>query len=309
MRLDKHISEKHPDRSRTYIQKLIIDGNITVNNKIELKSGYNIKDTDKISVNFPEIKKLNIDAENIALNIVYEDENLIVINKAPNMVVHPSESGDNTKHSLVNALLFHCKDLSEIGGTQRPGIVHRLDKDTSGLIMVAKNDKTHRYLAKLIEDRKIEKIYIAIAHGKMATITGTIESPIGRSNTDRKKMSIQNQQKGKNAITHFIVKKYSEKLDISVLEIKIETGRTHQIRVHLSSIGHPIVFDTTYGNQNLDNLFAKKLNTPYTIHHTLYKKRQLLHAYKLSLILPGKNKQQTLKADLPKDMDEIISIK
>lgn len=304
MRLDKYISTEYPNKSRSYIQKLIADGCVKINGEICTKSGKDIQNNKKIKITFPKAKTLNLTAKNIPLDIIYEDNNLLIINKPAGLAVHPCESLKNNENTLVNAVLHHCKnDLSGIGGVMRPGIVHRLDKDTSGIMMIAKNDQTHKYLSKLIEKRKIKKIYLALVYGAMESDLGTIDAPIGRAKFDRKKMSIRNETYGKSAITHFKVKKYFKDLDISLLEVQIVTGRTHQIRVHMSSIGHPILFDKTYGDTKLD----KELNESsafVSLQRT--GNRQMLHAHKLTLQLPNLKVKKTFEAKIPKEFELFI---
>jgi 23S rRNA pseudouridine1911/1915/1917 synthase len=305
MRLDKYLVSKYSDKTRSYLQKLIIDGFVHINNKICKKAACEINDNDEIKIIFPKAKKLNLKAQNIPLDIIYEDKNILIINKDAGIAVHPSPTTKKDEATLVNAVLFHCKkSLSGISGTMRPGIVHRLDKDTSGVLMIAKNDITHKYLSALIKDRKIKKTYLSLVHGKMKTQSGTIDSPISRNTLDRKKMSISNKLSAKNAITHFKVLKYFEKFDISFLEIQIVTGRTHQIRVHMSAINHPVVFDDIYGDKKLDlNLKARRnLGKENFKFHT----RQLLHAWKLSFKLLNEKKERSFEAELKKDFQNIF---
>ena len=238
-RLDKVCSEIFSDYSRSQIKQLLDGGNITVNGKTE-KAKYKVKSGDVIRLEEPETKTLELRPENIPLDIVYEDDDVIVINKPQGMVVHPAPGHD--EHTLVNALLYHCP-LSTINGTFRPGIVHRIDKDTSGLLMVAKNDKAHRSLAKQLKDKTNIREYVALVHGRIAEDEGTINAPIGRSLKDRKKQAVV--KDGRNAVTHFeVLKRYR---DYTFVKCILETGRTHQIRVHMKYIGHPLVGDPLYG--------------------------------------------------------------
>ena len=241
-RLDIYIAENFNELSRTMIKKLIESNNILVNDKSE-KVSYKVQANDNISIDIPEAKETKLKAQEIPLDIIYEDSDIIVINKPKGMVVHPANG--NPDGTLVNAILSICKNsLSGIGGELRPGIVHRLDKDTSGLIIVAKNDKAHINMSEQIKERNVKKTYIALVRGNVPEEEATINMPIGRSTKDRKKMAVT--KNGKQAITHFkVLKRYSK---YTLLEIKIETGRTHQIRVHMAEIGYPVVGDAVYSN-------------------------------------------------------------
>lgn len=291
-RLDKFLSEKLPNLTRTYIQKLIKNGDILVNNK-KVNAHYKTKIDDKVQINIPKPKKTQAKPEKIPLDIIHEDKNILVINKPAGLVVHPAPSGHKTG-TLVNAILHHCKDLSGISGELRPGIVHRLDKNTSGLLIIAKNDKAHQDLSNQIKNRKVKKIYWALIKGKISPKEGSIEAPIGRSAKNRKKMDIKWSKKGKYALTHYKVLK--EFADCSLLEIQIITGRTHQIRVHLSAINHPIIGDTEYGNPKINKIFAEK-----------GLKRQFLHAKELSFKKPGTGKKVTFSSELPKELKNLLT--
>lgn len=280
-RLDKVCSEIFSDYSRSQIKQLLDGGNITVNGKTE-KAKYKVKSGDVIRLEEPETKTLELRPENIPLDIVYEDGDVIVINKPQGMVVHPAPGHD--EHTLVNALLYHCP-LSTINGTFRPGIVHRIDKDTSGLLMVAKNDKAHRSLAKQLKDKTNIREYVALVHGRIAEDEGTINAPIGRSLKDRKKQAVV--KDGRNAVTHFeVLKKYR---DYTFVKCILETGRTHQIRVHMKYIGHPLVGDPLYG--------PKK---------TIKGNGQFLHAGKLGFVHPTTGKLLIFEAPLPKIFQECL---
>lgn len=241
IRLDKYLGEALPDYTRSFLQKQIDEGHILINGKNE-PSRYKVKKGDLITVAIPEPKQVDIVAENIPIEIIYEDEDIIIINKEQDMVVHPAPG--HYTGTLVNALLYHCKEgLSGINGEVRPGIVHRIDKDTSGILMIAKNDKAHLALSSLLKDHDITRKYHAIVYGKFKEKESTIEKPIGRSPKDRKKMAIV--ADGRYAKTHY---KVLEEFDrFSYIELTLFTGRTHQIRVHLASIGHPILGDPIYG--------------------------------------------------------------
>lgn len=288
-RIDKLISEVYKDISRVMIQKLIIEENLKVNDN-KVKASYKVNVGDIIEFNIDELEELDIKAQDIPLDVIYEDNDIIVINKKKGMVVHPGNG--RTEDTLVNALMGRCKDsLSGIGGKIRPGIVHRLDKDTSGIIIVAKNDKSHINLSEQIKNRKVNKYYIALVRGNVIENNATINMPIARSTKDRKKMAVN--EKGKEAITHFkVLKRYN---GYTLLEIKIDTGRTHQIRVHLSEIGYPVVGDEVYSNGK--NKFGVK--------------GQCLHAKRIEFIHPVTNKKMVLEAELPvyfknilKELDE-----
>ena len=280
-RLDKACSEIFSDYSRSQIKQLLDGGNITVNGKTE-KAKYKVKSGDVIRLEEPETKTLELRPENIPLDIVYEDDDVIVVNKPQGMVVHPAPGHD--EHTLVNALLYHCP-LSTINGTFRPGIVHRIDKDTSGLLMVAKNDKAHRFLAKQLKDKTNIREYVALVHGRIAEDEGTINAPIGRSLKDRKKQAVV--KDGRNAVTHFeVLKRYR---DYTFVKCILETGRTHQIRVHMKYIGHPLVGDPLYG--------PKK---------TIKGNGQFLHAGKLGFVHPTTGKLLVFEAPLPKIFQECL---
>lgn len=244
VRIDSWLSTTLEDYSRTYIQKLCQEGNVLVNGA-QAKSNLKLKSGDKIVVNVPEPELLNIEAEEIPLDIVYEDEHIIIINKPKGMVVHPAAG--NYTGTLVNALMKHCGDtLSDINGVIRPGIVHRIDKDTSGLLVVAKSNKAHEKLSNKLRTHDIKREYIALVEGIIYENNGKIDAPIGRHPLDRKKMSV-NLNNGRDAITHFkVLERFST---ATYLGLKLETGRTHQIRVHLSYINHPVIGDAVYGRK------------------------------------------------------------
>ena len=284
MRLDAFIAQKNDKLSRNMIQKLVESGNILVNGENK-KISYKVQVGDIIDLNLPEPKEAGIEAQEIPIEVVYEDSDIIVVNKPKGMVVHPANG--NPDGTLVNAVMALCKgSLSGIGGEIRPGIVHRLDKDTSGLLIVAKNDLAHINMSKQIKDREVKKIYIALVKGNIGENEATINMPIGRSTKDRKKMAVR--KDGKEAITHFKVLKRYEKY--TLLEIKIDTGRTHQIRVHMAEIGHPVVGDMVYSSGK--NEFGVE--------------GQMLHAKSLDFKHPITGKAMHLEAELPQYFKDVL---
>ena len=283
-RLDIYISEAYKMLSRTAIKRLLEEEKIHVNGKVE-KSSYKVKNGDNIEIEIPNAKETKLEAQNIPVPVIYEDKDIIVVNKPKGMVVHPANG--NPDGTLVNAILAMCKgSLSGIGGEIRPGIVHRLDKDTSGLLIVAKNDEAHIKMSKQIQDRKVEKRYIALVRGNVPDDEATIDMPIARSKVDRKKMAVD--KNGKEAVTHFkVLKRYG---NYTLLEIKIDTGRTHQIRVHMSYIGYPVVGDSVYSSGK--NEFGVE--------------GQMLHARYLKFKHPITGKELNLEAPLPEYFEKII---
>lgn len=284
IRLDAYIAKKENNLSRSMIQKLIQSANILVNGSVQ-KESYKVKMNDIITINIPLAKESELLKQNIPLNIIYEDDDILVINKEKGMVVHPGNG--NPDGTLVNAIMAHCGDsLSGIGGEKRPGIVHRLDKDTSGLIIVAKNDKAHINLTNQIKNREVEKIYIALVRGIIAENEATINMPISRDPKDRIKMAVN--KNGKEAITHFkVLERYKR---YTLIELKIDTGRTHQIRVHMSHIGFPVVGDEVYSNGK--NEFGIK--------------GQMLHAKSLDFLHPITNKKMHFEAPVPEYFEDVI---
>jgi len=285
-RIDVYVSSKLEDMSRSSVQKLISDGNITVNNKI-VKSNYKVKLKDSIIILLPEPEILDIDAENIPIDIVYEDDDLAVVNKAQGMVVHPAPG--HYSGTLVNGLMYHLKNLSSINGVMRPGIVHRLDMNTSGLMLVAKNDKSHNFLAKCLKEHSINRIYYALVEGNIKEDSGTIDAPLGRSEKDRKKRAVT-YKNGKEAVTNFwVLERYGK---YTLLKLKLETGRTHQIRVHLKHISHPVVGDEIYGSKT--NKFG--LNG------------QLLHSKTVGFVHPTTMEYMEFESELPDYFQRVIKI-
>ena len=300
IRLDKFLRNKLSPITRSFLQNLIKKGQVRVNNHT-VKSGAVIKSGDQILIEFPKPEPSHIQSENIPLNIVFEDEHLLIINKPAGMVVHPGAG--NRRGTLVNALLYHCTSLSGINGVLRPGIVHRLDKNTSGLLVVAKNDISHLNLSQQFETRTICRTYFAIIWGVTADKEGKIITKIGRSKRDRKKMSVKNLN-GKEAITEY--KLLNDYLYLSAVELTLKTGRTHQIRVHLNHINHPVFGDPDYNGRS---------SQLYRLPQHLYKrgitllngiKRQALHAKKIQFIHPVSNKNMAFESELPEDILNIL---
>jgi 23S rRNA pseudouridine1911/1915/1917 synthase len=292
LRLDQYLAKVKPDLTRSFIQKLIKSGHVFVNNKKLTKPAYKISEDDELIVDIPSIKEIGVQAENIPLDIVYEDKDIVVVNKSAGMVVHPTDHGAHVSGTLVNAVLHHCKDLSGIGGEKRPGIVHRLDKNTSGLIIVAKNDKAHNHIAKQIHDRKVVKRYLTLLKGHLSPKQGSIEAPLVKTHGE-KDVRVSGRKRAKYALTHYKVKKYVG--DYSLVEVQIVTGRTHQIRVHFDSIGHPVCGDEMYGDKTLNSSLL-----------TLNLKRQFLHAEYLKFRLPKNDEIIELSAPLAEDLDDVL---
>lgn len=283
-RIDKFITEHFENYSRSFIQNLISNGNVSVNDNVNTKKNYKLKKNDKVSIVIPEPVKLDVVAENIPINIIYEDDEILVVDKPKGMVVHPAPG--NYSGTLVNSLMFHVDKLSSINGVIRPGIVHRIDKDTSGLLVIAKTDNAHHFLSNLLKEHDIKRIYYAIVHGKI-TKSGTIDKPIARNPRDRLKMAIV--KDGRNAITHYTpLQQFGN--DYTLVKIELETGRTHQIRIHMKSIGHPVLGDPLYG--------VKKEKIKH--------QGQLLHAKELTLVHPKSKKSMTFTSELPEHYKIIL---
>ena len=283
-RIDKVLPTLDENLTRVMAQKLIEQENVKVNGK-SVKTSYKLNENDKVEVEIPEVKEISIKAQDISVEVLYEDNDIIVVNKPKGLVVHPANG--NPDGTLVNALMKICKGtLSGIGGEIRPGIVHRLDKDTSGAIIVAKNDKAHINMSEQIKNHEVEKTYIALVKGFVKENEATINMPIGRSTKDRKKMAVS--KNGKNAVTHFkVIERFG---NYTLLEVKIETGRTHQIRVHLSQIGYPIVGDAVYSNGK--NEWGVE--------------GQCLHAKSLKFKHPITGKEMFIEAPMPEYFEYII---
>lgn len=286
-RIDIFLTNQFPDYTRTHIQKLIADNLVLVNGN-PCKSNYKIREKDSVVITVPTPVLTNISPENIPIDILYEDDDVIIVNKPKGMVVHPATG--HVSGTLVNALLYYCGDnLSGINGILRPGIVHRIDKDTTGSIIVCKNDIAHAAISEQLKNHSINRKYIAIVHGRFKEFTGTINAPIGRSNTDRKKMAI-NYKNGKNAVTHYnVIEQYKE---YALIECRLETGRTHQIRVHMASINHPVLGDNVYSN------IKSKFNL----------QGQTLHAQIFGFVHPRSGKYIEVSAPVPDYFQKLIDI-
>ncbi|KQY87481.1 RNA pseudouridine synthase [Paenibacillus sp. Root52] len=283
-RIDKYITESIDNVSRSQVQLWISEGNVTVNGAV-VKANTKLAEGDLVVLQIPEPKAVEIIPEDIPLEVVYEDSDVIVINKPRGLVVHPAPG--HTSGTLVNALMHHCKDLSGINGELRPGIVHRIDKDTSGLLMAAKNDRAHASLAAQLKDHSVNRRYIALVHGHLSHDQGTIDAPIGRDTNDRKMFTVT-ERNSKHAVTHFNV---TERInDYTLLELKLETGRTHQIRVHLKFIGHPLVGDPVYGRNK-----------------GIKMQGQALHAAILGFVHPTTGEYLEFSAPIPQDMEDVLS--
>ncbi|GBG95813.1 ribosomal large subunit pseudouridine synthase D [Ligilactobacillus salitolerans] len=280
-RLDQVLAAKYPEFSRSLIKKMLTSSNILVNDEVK-KPRYMVKNGDRISLTEPEPEKIELVAQDIPLTIVYEDDDVLVVNKPAGMVVHPAPG--HPDHTLVNALLYHSP-LSQINGTLRPGIVHRIDRDTSGLLMVAKNDQAHRSLSKQLKDKTTTREYIALVHGVIKEAQGTIDAPLDRSPKDRKKQAVV--AGGRRAVTHFtVLQRFTA---YTLVKCRLETGRTHQIRVHMKYIGHPVAGDPVYG--------PKK---------TLAGPGQFLHAAKLGFTHPVTGQRLNFQADLPDYFKQVL---
>lgn len=284
-RIDKFLSAQLPEQSRSYLQKIIKEGSVLVNGS-PVKASYRMDDQDEVNIDLPELKEPEIEAENIPLDILYEDDDLLMVNKPKGMVVHPSAG--HTTGTLVNAVMYHCKeDLSGINGVMRPGIVHRIDKDTTGVLVICKNDKAHNFVAEQLKEHSITRKYRAIVNGVIKEDEGTVNAPIGRHPTERKKMAI-NEKNGKHAVTHYrVLERFANH---TYIECQLETGRTHQIRVHMASLHHPLLGDTVYGSQK----------NPYHL------EGQTLHAMVLGLIHPSTGSYLEVTAPLPEYFQKLL---
>ena len=286
-RIDKCISNYLESLSRSYIQKIIKDGKAYVNDAV-VKANYNVKVDDKVQFEIPDCEEPDIPPQDIPLDILYEDKDILIVNKPKDMVVHPAPG--HYEGTLVNAIMFHCKDeLSGINGVLRPGIVHRIDKDTTGSIIICKNDEAHRKIAQQLKEHSITRKYRAIVYGRNMEEEGTVNAPIGRHPTDRKKMAI-NEKNGKPAVTHYKVLERFDKY--TYIECQLETGRTHQIRVHMTSIGHPLLGDEVYGNTKC----------PFKL------EGQTLHAMTIGFIHPTTGEYVEYEAPLPEYFEHLLQI-
>ena len=286
-RIDRYLADNLTDKSRSYLQKLIKDGKVKVNGK-PVKANYRLVFDDQVEIFMPEIKEPDIEPENIPLDILYEDKDVLLVNKPKQMVVHPAPG--HYSGTLVNAIMYHCgHELSGINGVMRPGIVHRIDMDTTGSLVICKNDAAHQSLSDQLKEHSINRIYEAIVHGNIKQDEGTVNAPIGRHPTDRKKMSIH-AKNGREAITHYkVLERFG---NYTHIQCKLETGRTHQIRVHMSSIGHPLVGDAVYG--------PAKCPFPNL-------QGQTLHAKTLGFIHPATNEYLEVNAPLPEYFVALIN--
>ncbi len=284
LRLDRFLAAALPDFSRSRLQTLIRDGFVRLNGE-QPRTREAVKNGDTITVEVPALEKIEAEAEAIPLQILFEDEDLLVLDKAAGMVVHPGAG--NAEHTLVNALLGHCRTLSGIGGKERPGIVHRLDKETSGCLVVAKNDATHRDLSRQFAARTMQKTYLALVNGRPRQAAGTIDAPIARHPVHRQRMSVARNTRGRSALTEYRVVRAGN--EISLVECALHSGRTHQIRVHLHHLGHPVVGD---------KLYAPKLAKNFS--------RQMLHAWRLGFTHPTSGEWQLFEAPLPGDFQQVL---
>lgn len=287
-RIDRYLAETMPDCSRAYIQKLIKTQNVLVNQE-PVKASYKLLIGDRLEIILPEVREPDIVAEDIPLDILYEDSDIIIVNKPKQMVVHPAPG--HLSGTLVNALMYHCRqELSGINGMMRPGIVHRIDMDTTGSLVVCKNDKAHQSLAEQLKEHSMKRVYVAVVHGNIKEEEGTVDAPIGRHPTERKRMSIH-AKNGRHAVTHYkVLERFGE---YTLIQCKLETGRTHQIRVHMASIGHPLLGDMVYGPRKCP--FPKLLG-------------QTLHAKTLGFIHPKTGEYLEVEAPLPEYFQQLLEV-
>lgn len=285
-RLDIFLTQRLGDKTRSYIRNLILAGNVQINGSYPGKPGIRLKEGQEVAISLPPVKELDVAAEKIPLDIIYEDAAVVVINKPQGMVVHPAPG--HFSNTLVNALLYHCRDLSGINGVLRPGIVHRLDKDTSGLLLAAKNDAAHLNLSRQLRRRQVKREYLALVKGQLTALEGIIEAPLGRHPRKRMKMAVV-VSSGRKAVTHYQV--LEEFKESSLLSVRLETGRTHQIRVHMAYIGHPVLGDPLYGKEK------DKYGLP----------GQALHSFRLGFFHPTTGKWLEFQAEPPLAFRELLN--
>lgn len=286
-RLDLYLVDQLPDYSRSRLQAWIRDGMVLVNEEVPSKPGFDLEPGDRVVVHFPPIAPTNLIPEEIALDIIFENDDLMVVNKPAGMVVHPAAG--HTTGTLIHAALSHAPEMEGVGGEQRPGVVHRLDKNTSGLILLAKNDAAHHWLQEKFRSRDVVKIYMALVDGKPPTPTGRVEAPIGRDPSHRKQMAIVPADKGRAASSEYSTLESFP--GHTLLEVHPLTGRTHQIRLHMAFLGCPIVGDTLYGHK----------------HSSIPMKRHFLHAARLTITLPGEKEPRTFEAPLPEELQQALA--
>ena len=286
-RLDKWLSSSVPDLSRSYIQKCIKEGQVLVNGR-PCKASYQLRVDDEIVFQIPEVVEPAIEAENIPLSVLYEDEDVLVVDKPKGMVVHPAPG--HYSGTLVNAVLYHCKgQLSGINGVLRPGIVHRIDRDTTGSLIICKNDLSHQAIAAQLKEHSLNRSYRAVVHGVLKEDEGTVDAPVGRDERDRKRMAV-NEKHGREAVTHYhVLERFRE---YTYIECRLETGRTHQIRVHMTSIGHPLLGDEVYGQRK----------------SSFHLQGQTLHAYVLGFIHPKTQEYMEVTAPLPAYFTHLLEV-
>ena len=289
-RLDRYLADQWPDLTRSRLQRLIADGSVVVNDA-PAKASCQVRGGDRVTVLIPAPSPLSVSAEDIPLRVIYEDQDLLVIDKPAGLVVHPAPG--HPSGTLVNALLAHCPDLAGIGGVERPGIVHRLDKDTSGLMVVAKNERAHQSLTSQIKERTVTKRYLALVHGELRPIQGTIDAPIGRDPRNRQRMGVV--AGGRAASSDYTT---LQRLGpYSLVEVQIHTGRTHQIRVHLAHVGHPVVGDPVYGRKGKQGEVRTGVRSLG---------RQFLHAAVLGFQLPSTGEYREFRCELPEDLRAVL---
>ncbi len=287
-RIDKFLTARITELSRSRLQVLIEDGRVTVNGEIPHKAGFALSSGDQIEVFIPPTAPSTLIPEAIPLDVIFENDDVLVINKSAGMVVHPAAG--HASGTLVHAVLAHAPEIEGVGGEKRPGLVHRLDKDTSGVIIMAKNDRTQHWLSQQFHDRQVGKSYLALVDGKPPTPTGRVEAPIGRDSSHRQRMAVTSPHKGREAVSEFFtLERFREH---TLLEVRIYTGRTHQIRLHMAFVGCPVVGDTVYGRR-----------TP-----SLPLERQFLHAQRLSIVIPGEANPRTFEAALPAELESILEL-